>query len=110
MKKISFLLIFTLVLLVFWCWKKKIDVTQTEFEYSVDICDRYFELARCIIDNDNNENWTKEMKDELRLAIKNRQEERKALSEDQLKNKCTEMMNALLKNPTYLDKVWCSVN
>ena len=78
MKKLSFLLIFSLVLLVFGCWKKKIDITETEFEYDVDVCDRYFQLAECIIDNDKNKNWTKEMKDELRVAIKNRQEEWKA--------------------------------
>ena len=110
MKKLSFLLIFSLVLLVFGCWKKKIDITETEFEYDVDVCDRYFQLAECIIDNDKNKNWTKEMKDELRIAIKNRQEEWKVLSEDELANKCIEMTDALLKNPGYLSDIWCSFN
>ena len=110
MKKVSFLLIFSLVLLVFGCWKKKIDITETEFEYDVDVCDRYFQLAECIIDNDKNKNWTKEMKDELRVATKNMQEEWKALSEDELTNKCIEMTDALLKNSGYLSDIWCSFN
>jgi hypothetical protein len=45
------------------------------------------------------------MKDELRIAIKNRQEEWKVLSEDELANKCIEMTDALLKNPGYLSDI-----
>lgn len=94
MKKISFLLVLSLVLFVFWCWKEKVDITETDFEYDVEICDKYFELVECIIDNDDNPNYSKEMRKELRSQVKRMQEDWKHLSEKELTRKCTEWLAA----------------
>lgn len=107
MKKLSFLLVLPLVLLVFWCWKDKVDITDTDFEYEVDVCDEYFELAECIIDNTKNEDWTENLKNDLRLEIKMQQDERKSLSEDQLTRNCSGMLDNILVNPTELIELWC---
>ena len=90
MKKISLLLVFPLVLLIIWCGKHKVDVTDTDFEYNVEVCDEYFELVGCIIDKDDNPNYTKKMRDELRNKVKEMQEDWKQLSERELTRKCTE--------------------
>lgn len=94
MKKLSFLLVLPLV---FWCGKK-VDVTDTGFEYDVEICDKYFELVECIIDKDDNPNYTKEMRAELRDEVKNMQEEWKHLNEEELTKKCAEWLATFEKD------------
>ena len=89
MKKSLFLLALPLVFLLTWCWtEEKIDITDNDID--LEPSDKYFELVECIIENDNNEKWSQEMKDELRAEIKNRQEEWKLLDEDELAAKCVE--------------------
>ena len=107
MKKLSFLLVLPLVLLVIGCWKDKVDITDTDFEYEVDVCDEYFELAECIIDNTKNEDWTEILKNDLRLEIKMQQDERKNLSEEQLTRNCSGMLDNILENSTELVELWC---
>ena len=92
MKKISFLLVLPLVLLVIGCWKNKIDVTDTDFEYDVEVCDEYFELVECIINKDDNPNYTQEMRIELSDEVKKIQEEWKQLDEEELTKKCTDWL------------------
>ena len=89
MKKLSFLFVLSLVLFVIWCGKNKVDVTDTDFEYDVEICDKYFELVECIIDKDDNPGYTNEMRNELRDEVKYMQEEWKQLNEEELAKKCT---------------------
>ncbi len=76
----------------------KIDVTDTGFEYDVAVCDKYFELVGCIIDRDTNENYTKEMRIELKNIIKDLQEEWKQLTEEELSEMCTERLKELEKS------------
>jgi len=95
MKKLSLLLIMSFVAFLCGCWKDKVDVTETEFEYDVDICDQYFELVECIIDKDNNPNYTKEMRSELKNEIKQMQENWKLLNYDELSQKCMDELNNL---------------
>ena len=65
-------------------------MTDTDFEYNVEVCDKYFELVECIIDNDDNPNYTKKMREELRNNVKEMQENRRKLSEQELTRKCIE--------------------
>lgn len=94
MKKLCFLLILPLVLLIFWCGKDKIDIRDTGFEYDVDICDKFFKLAGCIIDKNDSEKYTEQMKIDLKNEIKQMQEKWKQLNEKELVQKCTESMEA----------------
>ncbi len=103
MKKLSLLLALCLFVLAAFLWlflfrnkdKKDseiidIDIRDTGFEYNVDICDKYFELVECIIDNDPNQAWDLHMKLELKSNFKNLQKEWRQLSEDDLIKKCTD--------------------
>ena len=90
MKKLSFLLVLSFVLFMFWCWKDKVDVSDTDFDYDVKICDKYFELVECIIDKDTNPKYTKQMREDLKKEVKSMQDEWKQLNEQELTRKCTE--------------------
>ena len=114
MKKLTFLVVLSLVALIVGCGKKdnveKIDITETEFEYNIDACDKYFELAECIIDKDNSKNWTEKMKNELRLEIKNEQEERKLLNEKDLAIKCSDELSKFDSMKESLESFGCNID
>jgi len=111
MKKISFLSVLLLVLLLLGCWSDEIDVTDTGFEYDVEACDKYFELVECIIDNDDNPYFNDNMRIELKKELKNVQEEWKQLSESELTKKCTESLNGYKNDDMKesLDHYGCSL-
>ena len=101
------LVLFYTFLLV-WCWKSEISAQEPVFDYDVDICDKFFEVSNCIIDNTKNSSWTQEKKDELRNAILLRQEQWKTLSRDQLEEECSSILS-VLKNASDLDELWCQI-
>ena len=108
MKKISFLLALPLILLLVGCESDKIDVTDTWFEYDVKVCDKYFKLVECIIDKDNNERYTKQMRIDLKNEIKQVQEEWKQLNEEELTKKCTEELAKFEPMEDNLNSYGCS--
>ena len=88
-----------------------IDVTQTDFVYKVDVCDRYFRLVECIIDKDSDVRFTRQMRIDLKNEVKLMQEKWKDFTEDELNNKCFEELakfdNDDMKNK--LKSFWCSL-
>ena len=71
-----------------------IDVTKTDFEYDVKVCDEYFELIECIIDRDTDDRFTRQMRIDLKNEIKNVQEKWKELDEHDLNKRCSdELLN-----------------
>ena len=112
MKKISFLVLLSLILLVVWCGKDEddIDVTQTDFEYDVSVCDKYFKLVDCIIENDTEtrKNYSKEMIIELKMKIKEIQEDWKQLSEEELVKKCSDKLDMYIEIEDELNSFGCS--
>ena len=88
---------------------KKINITDTGFEYDVKICDKYFELVECIIDKDTNEKYTKEIRTELKSEIKQMQEEWKQLNEEDLTKKCTEELSKLEPMKENMNSFGCSI-
>ena len=91
-----FLLLLSLCIIVSWQnndeEKIEVNITDTDFQYDVAICDRYFELIECILERDTNVNWTLEMRQEFRDYIKEIQEERKLLTEKELYKKCKDAL------------------
>lgn len=108
MKKLLFLFTLSLSLLLFGCGEDKIDVRDTWFEYDVEICDKYFDLVWCIIDNDNNEDYTDQMRTELKNEIKKIQEEWKLLDKEELTKKCTEEFDKYKYLEDNLNSFGCS--
>ena len=107
MKKSAFLLALPVVILLSWCGSDKIDVTDTNIE--VDVCNEYFELMDCILENDNDANYTEEMRDELRLKIKDMQTEWEWLDEEELSNKCSTELVKFESIEERLEAIWCSL-
>ena len=108
MKKKYYLLILPLTLLLVGCESNKIDVTDTWFEYDVKICDKYFKLVECIIDKDDNKNYTKQMRIDLKNEVKQMQEEWKQLNEKELTRKCTEELAKFESMEDNLNSFGCS--
>lgn len=98
MKKKSLLLIIPLIIIIIIVILvvhkndkvSNIDITDTGFEYDVIICDEYFELVECIINKDTDENYTKQMRIDLKNEVKQMQEEWKSFGREELTKKCTE--------------------
>ena len=107
MKKSVFLLALPLVILVAWCWDNKIDITDTNI--NVETCDKYFELMDCILENDADENYTEEMRDELRANIKSMQEEWSTLDDEELADTCSTELAKYEKIEDRLEEIWCSI-
>lgn len=98
MKKKSLILIFSLfvvilIILLIVHKKNKIDITDTNFAYRENLCDEYFKLLDCIIDNDTDETYTKQMRIDLKNEIKLMQERWRQLSEEDLALKCKEELD-----------------
>lgn len=107
MKKSVFLLALPLVILVAWCWSNKIDITDTEF--NVESCDKYFELMDCILENDNDETYSEEMRDELRQEVKDMQEEWNGMDEESLDEQCSSQLASFEEIEDRLEEIWCSI-
>lgn len=114
MKKFTFSLFLLSLALISGCGNKeevqeneieKVDILNTAIDLKV--CDKYFELADCVIDKTSNQNWTKKMKNELRLELKTKQEERKKLPEEELARVCSGMLDLLYTSATDLEDLWC---
>ena len=109
MKKLPFLLALPLSLLLIWCGEDRIDVTDTWFDYNVEICDKYFKLVECIIDNDDNQKYTKQMRIDLKNEIKQVQWEWRQLDEEELTKKCSEELTKFEPLEDNLNSFGCSV-
>lgn len=111
MEKFTCLTFVFLVLFLTGCGSKhkeeeKIDITDIKF--NVEVCNKYYELAECVIDKSQNINWTWDMKDQLRNNIKLEQDEWSKLSEDELVKQCSYKLSRLEAAPD-LDEIWCSI-
>ena len=107
MKKTAFLLALPLVILLTWCWSNKIDITETEF--NVESCDKYFELMDCILENDDDETYSDEMRDELRQEVKDMQESWNTEDEESLDEKCNSQLEVFEEIEDRLEEIWCSI-
>lgn len=106
MKKICFLVCLSLIFFVSGC-DDKIIITDTDFD--VKSCDRYFELMDCILENDDDKTYTKEMRDELRMKVKSIQEEWNELNEEELDERCTSELSRFYQIEEQLDEIWCPI-
>ena len=106
MKKIWFLVGLSLIFCVYGC-NDKVDITDTDF--SVESCDKYFELMECILENDNDQTYTKEMRDELRIKVKGIQEEWNELDEEELDKRCSEELSRFYQIEKQLDEIGCCI-
>ena len=90
-------LIVVIIILIFvLCGKSKvanIDVSDTDFEFKLDVCENYFELVECIIDKDPNEKFTKQMRIDLKNEVRQMQEWWKTITEEELAMKCVEELS-----------------
>lgn len=107
MKKLSLLLVLPLVFLLFWCGEDETNILETNFDYDVEVCDKFFEVAECIINNTEDASWTQERKDDFKNEIKKKQEEWKSLSRDQLELECSSRLSIFWDD---LDELWCQID
>lgn len=108
MKKFTFLIALPLILLA-GCGNNEEKVDIMDNDIHVEVCDKYFELAECIIDKTQDANWTPEMKNELKNDIKSKQKEWSNLVEDELVEQCSSLLSSL-QSASDLDKIWCSID
>ena len=108
MKKSVFLLALSLVIFIAWCWKEdKVDITDNNID--VEVCDKYFELMNCVLENDGDETYTEEMREELKQEIKNIQAEWEWLGQDELHEKCNAGFNKFYEIEDRLNEIWCPI-
>ena len=102
MKKLSLLLVLGLLVLAAFLWLLfrsdkvqtepdilDIDVSETDFTYDVAICDKYFGLVECIINNDSDVRYTRQMRIDLKNEVRQMQENWRSLSSEELFNMCS---------------------
>ena len=107
MKKFWLLSVICLVIFAAGC-SKKIDITENDL--NVESCDKYFKLMDCILENDNDEKYTDEMRDELREDVKAIQEEWKNLDRESLDETCTTELSRFEAISDSLNEIGCSID
>lgn len=110
MRKITFIAWLLFVFLIAWCSRrstKKIDITDTSF--NVESCDKYFWLLDCILDNEDDKDYTKDDRNELREYIKLMQSEWSGLDNEDLDKNCTDELAKFEEMKDDLVKIWCSL-
>ena len=112
MKKFPLLLALPMMLLLWGCRNSSnddIDLTKTDIDYDISTCNKYFELAECIIDKTQDENWTPEMKIQLKNELKSEQENWNNLDEEYVNQQCSDMLDAL-SSAEDSEKIWWSLD
>lgn len=112
MKKIVVIGMIPLIFLITWCWNKKIEITNTESlkEYKAESCDKYFEIADCIIEKEEDPSRTNEMRNELRQEIVKQQQSRSGLDNDTIENNCKAELNIFYEIKDHLNEIWCKID
>lgn len=97
-------------LLIAWCsrWNKKTDIVNTDFD--IESCNKFFQLIDCIIDKDNDKDYTDSMKEELRQEIKSIQSERNLLSAEEIDYKCKAELEKYSPYEDSLREIWCLID
>ena len=108
MKKWVIISILPIIRVVGGCGSNKIDITDTDFD--VESCDKYFELVDCILENDNDENYSEDMRNSLREEVKNMQNSWSGLSDNELDTLCSSELSRFESIDSTLNKIGCSVN
>ena len=93
MKKYLFLVALSTLITIAGCDDKKIDITDTNLD--IESCDKYFEVMECVLENDNDEDYSEEKRDELRQTIKDKQTEWESLDPEILGEICDEELEKL---------------
>ena len=111
MKRFCLFVCLSFIIFVAGCsqWSnKKIDITETAF--SVDSCDRYFQLLDCILDKDSDETYTESDRLDIREQIKSMQEDWSGLDNDTLSENCSSELEKFSTDEvkSELSKIWCS--
>ncbi len=109
MKKFWALSMLTVVLLLAGCnWWNKVDITDNNID--VESCNKYFETIDCILDNDNDREYTNEMRNQLREDVKAMQNEWEKLDEESLDETCTTELNKFIKIKDSLTEIGCNLD
>ena len=100
-----FIVVFVVVLILFIRNKgtdANVDIMDSGFDYDIDVCDDYFMLLECIIENSTDAAYTKQMRIDLKNEIKVVQDKWRVFDEDELAKKCNEefesFRNKLINN------------
>lgn len=111
MKKIAIIGLLPLLFLISWCWDKKIEITNTESlkEYNAESCNKYFEIADCIIENEIDPSRTDEMRQELRQEIVDQQLSRSGLDSEFIENNCKAELDSFYEIKDHLKEIWCNI-
>lgn len=113
MKKIALIGVLPLLFLIVWCWDKKTEITNTNSlkEYKAESCNKYFEIADCIIEKEVDPSRTDEMREELRKEIVKQQASRSGLDSETIENSCKNELESFydtdVKN--HLKEIWCNI-
>ena len=109
MKKMTCCVLLLSMAFLVWCssWNKeeKIDITETKFD--VEVCDNYFALLDCIIDNDWNKKYSFQAKNDLRSEILAFKDEWYKLDNESLTKKCSENLDEYIKIEDKLIEIGC---
>ena len=103
MKKLPLLLSLSLILLVAGCswWgNKEKETDTTNINFDVAVCDKYFDLFNCVIDNDPDDSYSAEARESIKQALNDKREEWSRLSEETQYETCATELN------NYVAIVW----
>jgi len=86
---------------------KEVDITETSF--NVESCDKYFHLLDCILNNDDDKQYSKDDRKELREYIKLMQNGWTWLDEETIDKNCTDELAKFSEMKSELSEIWCSL-
>lgn len=117
MKKLSLLWVLLLVVFVAgcsWWWKKENNIEKTKA--NIEVCDKYFDLVNCVIDNDTDTKYSQETRETIKEAVNDMRESWASLDDDSEAEMCSTELDKLMKGfeweemTDYLANIGCSIN
>ncbi len=120
MKKFWFLGALLLVVFVTWCswwWnKEKAEESAVKNELNIEVCNKYFELVNCIIDNDTDAKYSQQERETIKEAVNDMRDSWANLDDNTASEMCSTELNSLTKKfewekmTDYLANIGCSID
>lgn len=109
MKKTLLVSLLPIVLLA-WCGSEEKDIQLSDTKFDIDICNQYFELADCILENDPDEKVSEEDRIQIKEEFIQYQETLKEMEPEELTELCESNYNTLTSDSEALEKIGCNID
>ena len=110
MKKLVLLWSLSAIALLAWCTRNKLEVNLDETNFDVDVCNTYFDLIECVIENEPNDAYTPEIRDNLKAESQKTKASWLDKDSDELEVLCSSKLSKFEERAEEIAWFGCTMN